>query len=152
MRRLLAIGVSLVFAAGAAACGGGDDTAQQQQQQPDATGQQPGATGQQQTAEPQVDVSDDELVSFVQVSMALEEFQAEMRSRMSEASGQEEGMKVREQLMQERDSIIAASDLEGPARYQELMKAVKMSETLQKRYTSLRDSVEAASSEADTAS
>lgn len=137
MRRLLAIGVSLVFATGAAACGGGDDTAQQQQQQP-------GATGQQQTSGPQVDVSDQELVSFIQVSIALEEFQAEMQSRMSQASGQEEGMKVRKKLMQERDSIISASDLEGPARYQEIMKAVKMSETLQKRYTSLRDSVEAA--------
>lgn len=144
MRRLLAIGVSLAFVTGAAACGGDDDAAQQQV----------GAAGQQgQTAETQVDVSDDELRAFISLSMRLEDFQQEMRSRMNEASGQEEGMKVRKQLMQERDSIIEASGLESPARYEEIMKAVKMSETLQKRYASLRDSVEAeAAAGEDTAS
>lgn len=142
MRRLLAIGLSLVFLIGAAACGGGDDT-----------GQQTSAAGQQgQAAQPQYDVSDAELRSFIQASMELESFQQEMRSRMQEAADSEEGREVRQELMQERDSIIEAAGLSGTARYDTVMKAVKTSDAVQERYTSLRDSMEADSAAADTAS
>lgn len=138
MRRLLAIGLSLVFAFGTAACGG-DDAGQRESE----------ISGQQgQTAQPRTQVSDSELRSFIRASMELEDFQQEMRTRMQEASDQEEGRKIRRRLMQERDSIIEAAGLDGSARYDTIMGAVKASESVQERYTSLRDSME----EADTAS
>mgnify|MGYP006284378319 FL=1 len=143
MKRLLAIGLSLVFVLGSTACGGGEDTGQQQSS---ATGQKAATSG------PQVDVSDSELRSFIQASLQLESFRQEMRSRMQEASGQEEGQEVREQLMLERDSIVEAAGLSGTARYDTIMEAIKTSERLRKRYTSLRDSMEADSAAADTAS
>lgn len=143
MKRLLAIGVSLVFVVGTAACGGGDDTAQQQSA---ATGQKAGAS------QPSIDVSDSELRSFIEASLELESFQQEMRSRMQEASGQEQGQKVRKQLLQERDSIIEAAGLSGRARYDSIMKAIKSNEQIRKRYTSFRDSMETDSTASDTTS
>lgn len=143
MKRLLAIGVSLVFVVGTAACGGGDDTAQQQSA---ATGQEAGAS------QPSIDVSDSELRSFIEASLELESFREEMRTRMQEASGQEQGQKVRKQLLQERDSIIEASGLSGRARYDTIMEAVKSNEQIRKRYTSFRDSMEADSTASDTTS
>lgn len=143
MKRLLAIGVSLVFVAGSAACGGGDDTGQQQSA---ATGQKAGAS------QPSVDVSDSELRSFAEASVELESFRQEMRSRMQEASGQEQGQKVRQQLLQERDSIIEAAGLSGTARYDTIMEAIKSNEQIRMRYQGFRDSIAADSAAGDTAS
>lgn len=143
MKRLLAIGLSLVFVVGSAACGGGDDAGQQQSA---ATGQKAGAS------QPSVDVSDSELRSFAEVSVELEAFRQEMRSRMQEASGQEQGKKIRQQLLQERDSIIEAAGLSGTAQYDSIMKAIKSSEQIRKRYQSFRDSIAADSAASDTAS
>lgn len=142
MKRLLAIGLSLAFVTGAAACGGGGDAGQQQGS---ATGQE--AARQQ----PRISVSDSTLVSFIDASLELETFRQEMRSRMQEASGQE-GRKVRKKLMQERDSIIEAAGLSGPARYDTIMEAIKTNERLRKRYMSLRDSIESSPASGDTAS
>lgn len=142
MRRFLAVGLSLVFVVGAAGCGGGDDAGQQTSD----------AAQQGQSAEPRFDVSDAELQSFIQASMELESFQQEMRTRMQEAADSEEGRQIRQQLMQERDSIIEASGLTGAARYDTIMQAVKTSDSVQERYTTLRDSMEAESAAADTAS
>lgn len=144
MKRLLAIGLSLVFVLGAAACGGGGDAGDQEST---ATGQKAGAQQQ-----PRMSVADSTLLAFIEASLELESFQQEMRSRMQEASGQEEGQKVRQQLMQERDSIIEAAGLSGPERYDSVMQAIKASDRVQKRYTTLRDSVESDSAAADTAS
>ena len=144
MKRLLAIGLSLVFVVGAAGCGGGD-AGQQAQQASDAARQG-------QSAEPRFDVSDSELQSFIRASMELESFQQEMRSRMQEAADSEEGRQVREQLMQERDSIIEAAGLSSASRYDTVMQAVKTSDSVQERYTALRDSMEADSAAADSAS
>lgn len=143
MKRLLAIGISLVFVVGAAACGGGDDTGQQQSA---ATGQKAGAS------QPSIDVSDSELRSFIEASLELESFQQEMRSRMQETSGQEQGQEVRQQLLQERDSIIEDAGLSGRARYDSIMEAIKTNDQIRKRYTSFRDSMEADSAASDTAS
>lgn len=143
MKRLLAIGVSLVFVAGTAACGGGEETGQQQGA---ATGQKAGAS------QPSIDVSDSELRSFIEASLELESFREEMRTRMQEASGQEQGQKVRKQLLQERDSIIEAAGLSGRARYDTIMEAVKSNEQIRKRYMSFRDSIESDSAASDTTS
>lgn len=143
MKRLLAIGVSLVFVVGTAACGGGDDTGQQQSA---ATGQKAGVS------QPSIDVSDSELRSFIEASLELESFREEMRTRMQEASGQEQGQKVRKQLLQERDSIIEAAGLSGRARYDTIMEAVKSNEQIRKRYMSFRDSMESDSAASDTTS
>lgn len=142
MKRLPAIGLSLLFLTGAAACGGGDDAGRQQGA---ATGQRAGAQ------QPAVSVSDSTLVSFIEASLALETFRQEMRSRMQEA-GQEKGQEVRERLMQERDSIIEAAGLSGKAQYDSIMEAVKTNERFRKRYMAFRDSIEAASTSGDTAS
>lgn len=142
MNRLLAIGLSLAFVTVAAACGGGDDAGQQQDP---AAGQKAGAQ------QPAVSVSDSTLVSFIQASLELETFRQDMRSRMQEA-GQEKGQKVRERLMQERDSIIEAAGLSGKAQYDSIMEAVKSNERLRKRYMHFRDSLESASAPGDTAS
>ncbi len=141
MKRLLAIGVSIVFAIGTAACGGGDDAGQQQSA---ATGQKAAASG------PGVEVSDSDLRSFIRASLELESFREQMRSRMQEASGQEEGQKVRKQLMQERDSIIEAAGLSDRARYDTIMEAIKSNERLRKRYQSFRDSMDTDSAATDT--
>lgn len=145
MKRLLAIGLSLVFVLGAAACGGGGDAGDQEST---ATGQKAGAQQQQ----PRMNVADSTLLAFIEASLELESFQQEMRSRMQEASGQEQGQQVRQQLMEERDSIIEAAGLSGPAHYDSVMQAVKASDRVQERYTTLRDSVESDSAAADTAS
>lgn len=142
MKRLLAIGLSLVFVTGAAACGGGEDAGQEQGP---ATGQKAGA------GQPAVSVSDSTLISFIEASLELETFRQEMRSRMQDA-GQEEGQKVRKKLMQERDSIIDAAGLSGKTQYDSIMEAVKSDERLRKRYMNFRDSLEAASASDDTAS
>lgn len=144
MKRLLTIGLSLVFVLGAAACGGGGDAGDQEST---ATGQKAGAQQQ-----PRMNVADSTLLAFIEASLELESFQQEMRSRMQEASGQEEGQEVRQQLMQERDSIIEAAGLSGPERYDSVMQAIKTSDAVQERYTTLRDSVESDSAAADTAS
>lgn len=143
MKRLLTIGLSLVFVLGAAACGGGGDAGDQEST---ATGQKAGAQ------QPRMNVADSTLLAFIEASLELESFQQEMRSRMQEASGQEEGQEVRQQLMQERDSIIEAAGLSGPERYDSVMQAIKTSDAVQERYTTLRDSVESDSAAADTAS
>lgn len=141
MRRLAAIGASLLFVLGTVACGGGDSAGQQES----ATGQKAGSAG------PQVQVSDSELRSFIEASMELEAFQREMRKRMKEAAGAERGREVRQQLMQERDSIVEAAGLSGTARYDTIMQAIKASEKLRKRYTSLREKMEADTAAVDTA-
>ena len=143
MKRLLAIGVSVLLVIGPAACGGGGDDGQQQAS---ATGQGAAAS------QPAVDVSDAELRSFVEASLELESFRQEMRSRMQEASGQEQGQKVRQKLLQERDSIIEAAGLSDRARYDTIMETIKSNEQLRDRYTSLRDSMEADSAATDTTS
>jgi uncharacterized protein HemX len=138
MKRLTTVAAALALGIAISACGGGDQGAQQQTRE----------TKQSQSTGPQIDVSDSELESFVEASMQLEAFRSEMQQRMSEAEGQAEGQKVRRQLMQERDRIIRAADLEGTQRYNAIMKAVKSSEQIRKRYTSIREQVE---TESDTA-
>lgn len=139
MKRLSSVTAALAFGLTIAACGGGD---QGTQQQPQTT------TKQSQSSGTQIQVSDSELKSFVKASVQLENFRSEMQQRMSEAANQEEGRKVRQKLLRERDSIIRAAGLEGTERYNAIMKAVKNSEQLRKRYTALRKQMEA---EADTA-
>lgn len=133
MTRLTAVAATLALGITISACGGGDQGAGQQAQT---------TTKQSQSTGPRIDVSDSELKSFVEASMQLEAFRSEMQQRMSEAANQKEGRKVRQRLMQERDSIIQAAGLDGTKRYNAIMKAIKSSEQLRKRYTSLRDQME----------
>ncbi|MFB6240607.1 MAG: DUF4168 domain-containing protein [Gemmatimonadota bacterium] len=133
MTRLTAVAATLALGITISACGGGDQGAGQQAQT---------TTKQSQSTGPRIDVSDSELKSFVEASMQLEAFRSEMQQRMSEAQNQKEGRKVRQRLMQERDSIIQAAGLDGTKRYNAIMKAIKSSEQLRKRYTSLRDQME----------
>lgn len=141
MRRLAAIGASLLLVLGLPACGGGDSAGGQDS----ATGQKAASTG------PRVEVSDAELRSFVEASLELQAFQSEMRKRMQGAQGAEEGRATRKQLMQERDSIVTAAGLESRARYDTIMEAIKTQERLRKRYTSLRDQMETDTAASDTA-
>lgn len=133
MKRLTTVAAALALGITISACGGGDQGAQQQAET---------TTKQSQSTEPRIDVSDAELESFVEASMQLEEFRPEMQQRMSEAENQKEGRKVRQRLMQERDSIIQATGLDGTQRYNAIMKAVKSSEQIRKRYTSIREQME----------
>lgn len=141
MTRLVAICASLLLVFGTAGCGGGEDGTQGQGQ---ATGQKAG------TAQPQFQVTDAELESFVQASMDLAAFQEQMQRRMSAASGTEARRRVRKKLMEERDSIIEAAGLAGPGRYDTIMQALKSDQALQQRYTALRDSMQADTARADT--
>lgn len=129
MRRLSAVSAALVLGLVAAACGGDQGAGQQGAETATEQAEQSGA---------QVQVSDAELRSFVRASMELEDFRSEMQTRMSEAADQEEGRKVRQELMQERDSIVRAAGLDGTERYNSIMKAVKASDRVQERYTSIR--------------
>lgn len=139
MKRLTTVAAVLTLGVTIAACGGGDQEARQADT----------ATKE----EPQVEVSDSELKSFVEASMRLEDFSSEMRQRMSEAEGQEEGRKVREQLMQQRDSIIRAAGLDGTERYDAIMEAIKSNEQIRNRYMALRNQMESeTTASSDTAS
>lgn len=133
MKRLTTVAAALALGIAISACGGGDQGGQQQAQT---------TTKQSQSGGPQIDVSDTELESFVEASMQLEAFRSEMQQRMSEAENQEEGRKVRQTLMQERDSIIRAAGLDGTQRYNAIMKAIKSSEQIRKRYTAVREQME----------
>lgn len=129
--RLLALGAAIAFGLTSTACGG------------DQAGQQArSGAAQEEATQPQIQVSDAELESFIRASMELEEFRSEMQKRMSQATGQEEGREVRQKLLQERDSIIQAAGLEGTERYNAITKAVKSNERLRDRYTKLRSTME----------
>lgn len=145
MKRLLTVTAATALALTISACGGGEQGGQQQTRT---------ATKQSQSTGPQIDVSDAELESFVEASMQLEAFRSEMQQRMSEAENQEEGRKVRQRLLQERDSIVQAAGLDGGTqRYNAIMKAVKSNEQIRKRYTAVREQMESDTAAAtDTAS
>lgn len=119
----------------AMACGSDDgqqteETAAAEQQQP-AAGQQPGQ-------QVDIEVSEDEMETFVEVQMELADVRQEVQGEMQAAEGQEEAQALADEANEEMAALIedAGMDIE---RYDQVASAIQADPELQERFLEVRD-------------
>jgi hypothetical protein len=119
----------------AMACG--SDDSQQTEEETAAAEQQP-ATGQQPGQQTDIEVSEEEMETFVEVQMQLADVREEVQGEMQAAEGQEEAQALADEANEEMAGLIedAGMDIE---RYDQVASAIQADPELQQRFLEVRN-------------
>lgn len=133
MKTFQAVSLALLLPL-AMACGPDDG---QQTDETAAAEQQP-AAGQQPGQQADIEVSEEEMETFVEVQMELADVREEVQSEMQAAEGQEEAQALADEANEEMAGLIedAGMDVE---RYDQVASAIQADPELQQRFLEVRD-------------
>lgn len=143
MEGRVALAVAMLVALAGVACGGeqasSDEQPSESESQPAAEVQvevptPPGGPGGERDS---IDVSDEELRSFVRAQLRYGRARTRIQARMDSAGSREQTRQLREELNQEMAEIVREEGLERD-RFVEILRALPHSDDLQRRYAAVR--------------
>lgn len=98
-----------------------------------------GLQAQQQPAPQDIEVDDQELRTFTETHIEIEEVRAEIQAKMQEAEGRQEAQQIQQQANQQMMQIIEAEDDITVERYSQIASAVNGNAELRERFQQLKD-------------
>lgn len=93
---------------------------------------------QQQPGQQQIEVDDQELSSFTEAHIQIEELRSEMQARMEDAEGRQEAQQIQQQTNQQMVQIIEEEDMDAE-RYSQIASAINGDAELRQRFQQLKE-------------
>lgn len=85
-----------------------------------------------------IEVDEQELQTFTEAHIEIEELRSEMQARMQDAEGREEAQQIQQQTNQQMIAIIEEEDLTAE-RYSQIASAINQDAELRERFQQLKD-------------